>query len=105
MSTQPAHPAVSARPNAHTTERGLEVTLHLNGEQVEAIARRVAELVAVPDRPVAAWVDAAGAAAHLATSPARIYDLVQLRKLEPRRDGRRLLFRIEDLDAYLEAAA
>jgi hypothetical protein len=29
---------------------------------------------------------------------------VQLGKLEPRRDGRRLLFRRADLDAYLEEA-
>jgi hypothetical protein len=30
-------------------------------------------------------------------------DLVQLRKIEPCRDGRRLLFRRADLDAYLRA--
>lgn len=79
--------------------------MSLNADQVEVIARRVAELIAVPAQAAPAWVDAAGAAVHLATSTARIYDLVQLRKLEPRRDGRRLLFRLEDLDAYLEAAA
>jgi len=104
-SSQPIHPLDPARPNVHTTEQGLEVVLRLNGDQVEVIARRVAELVAVRARPAPAWVDAAGAAEHLATSTARIYDLVQLRKLNPRRDGRRLLFRLEDLDAYLESAA
>ena len=48
------------------------------------------------------WLDADGAAAHLATSRDRIYDLVQVRALHPHRDGRRLLFRREDLDRYLE---
>ncbi len=105
MTPSAAHLPVSARPNDHTTEQGLEVVLRLNGDQVEAIARRVAELIAAPAQPTPAWVDARGAAVHLATSTARIYDLVQLRKLEPRRDGRRLLFRTEDLDAYLESAA
>jgi hypothetical protein len=37
----------------------------------------------------------------LAASPDRIHDLVQLGKLNPRRDGRRLLFRREALYAYL----
>jgi hypothetical protein len=37
------------------------------------------------------WLDASGAATYLATSKGRVYDLVQLGKLSPRRDGRRLL--------------
>jgi len=45
---------------------------------------------------------AQGAAAYLATTRARIYDLVQLGKLQPQRDGRRLLFRRADLDSYLD---
>jgi len=51
------------------------------------------------------WLDADGAAEYLATSRDRIYDLVQLGKLKPHRDGRRLLFRRSELDAYLEASA
>ena len=81
------------------------VVLHLSGDQVEAIARRVAALVACRSVASPTWVDAAGAAEHLATTRDRVYDLVQLRKLEPHRDGRRLLFRVADLDAYLDAAA
>ena len=42
------------------------------------------------------------AARHLACSRDRLYDLVQLGKLKPRRDGRRLLFKLTDLDTYLE---
>jgi excisionase family DNA binding protein len=50
----------------------------------------------------APWLSAEDAARHLACSRGRLYDLVQLGKLEPRRDGRRLLFKLADLDAYLE---
>ena len=49
------------------------------------------------------WLSAEDAARYLACSRGRLYDLVQLGKLEPRRDGRRLLFKRADLDAYLEA--
>jgi excisionase family DNA binding protein len=50
------------------------------------------------------WLNAEQAAEHLACSAGRLYDLVQLGKLSARRDGRRLLFRRSDLDAYIEAA-
>jgi excisionase family DNA binding protein len=33
---------------------------------------------------------------------ARIYDLIALGKLHPRRDGRRVLLHRDDLDAYVE---
>ena len=52
---------------------------------------------------VSPWLSAEDAARHLACSRGRLYDLVQLGKLQPRRDGRRLLFRLADLDAYLKA--
>ena len=79
------------------------VTIELSPEQVEAIAERVAAILA-DGRPSApdTWLDAAGAAEHLSCSRDRIHDLVGLRKLQPRRDGRRLLFRQHDLDAYVE---
>jgi excisionase family DNA binding protein len=50
------------------------------------------------------WLNAEQAAEHLACSRGRIYDLVQLGKLTPRRDGRRVLFQREDLDGCLESA-
>lgn len=50
------------------------------------------------------WFDTAGAADYLATTRGRLYDLVQLGKLSPRRDGRRLLFRRDELDDYLAGA-
>ncbi len=49
------------------------------------------------------WLNAEQAAGYLGCSRDRIYDLVQLGKLHPCRDGRRLLFRRNDLDDHLEA--
>ena len=50
------------------------------------------------------WLNSDEAAQYLGCPRSRIHDLVQLRRLEPARDGRRLLFRRSDLDAYLEAS-
>lgn len=50
------------------------------------------------------WLNSDQAARYLACSKRRLYDLVMLRKLEPQRDGRRLLFKRSDLDGYLKAA-
>lgn len=55
------------------------------------------------DAPATPWLNAEEAARYLACERGRLYDLVQLGKLEPCRDGRRLLFRRSDLDAYVEA--
>lgn len=51
------------------------------------------------------WLNARQAAEHMACPVSRIHDLVQLRLLTPRRDGRRLLFKREELDGYLEGSA
>ena len=45
------------------------------------------------------------AARYAACSRDRLYDLVQLGKLRPGRDGRRLVFRRSDLDRYLQGEA
>ena len=79
------------------------LTLDVPAEMVEQIAQRAAEIVAARHTPTASpWLTTQGAAEHLACRTDRIHDLVQLGKLTPRRDGRRLLFRRADLDAYLE---
>lgn len=64
--------------------------------------RLVTRLAQRTDIPT--WLDTKAAAAYLSCSPGRIHDLVQLGKLQPSRDGRRLLFRRADLDAYLDTA-
>jgi excisionase family DNA binding protein len=68
----------------------------------ELLAPRLAARFSAP-AGASPWLDASGAAEYLATTRGRLYDLVQLGKLSPRRDGRRLLFRRDDLDRYLAA--
>jgi hypothetical protein len=90
-----------------------ELAFTLPEPLLDEITRRVAALIAadltsVPTgTEVAPWLDVDGAARHLGYSDLnrgrrRIYDLVSSRQLDPRRDGRRLLFRPEDLDTYIE---
>jgi len=81
----------------------LTVIAALDDEALDLLAGLVAERLRPGPPERAPWLDTAGAADYLAAKPARIHDLVALGKLTPRRDGRRLLFRREDLDAYLEA--
>lgn len=73
---------------------------------IEQIASRAAEILAArqEDAVVNPWLDTKGAATHLCCGVDRIHDLVQVAKLTPCRDGRRLLFRRVDLDAYLEGS-
>jgi excisionase family DNA binding protein len=73
---------------------------------VQAIAERVADLLVdsltetMSSEP---WIGVEHAAKHLACPASRIYDLVSQRRLTPRRDGRRLLFKRSHLDAAIEA--
>ena len=52
-------------------------------------------------QPPGPWLDVAGAAEYLRCSEQRMYDLVRAGSLTPGRDGRRLLFRRDQLDSYL----
>ena len=87
----------------------MELGLTLPGEWLEAVARRVADILAerhgASSERVSPWLSTVGAADYLACSPARIHDLVQARALRPRRDGRRLLFKRSELDDYLEGSS
>jgi excisionase family DNA binding protein len=82
----------------------IEIQVVLTDAQVELIAERAAALV-TERHSSSPWLDAKRAAEYLSCGVDRVYDLVQLGKLAPRRDGRRLLFGRDDLDAYLEASA
>lgn len=75
-----------------------ELRFEIPDELVDAIAERVAERV---ERPAEAWLDVDGAAEYIAAPRSRIYDLVSQERVECRRDGRRVLFRREWLDAAL----
>lgn len=72
-------------------------------ELAELLAPRLAGRVAPPPR--SPWLDAGEAAEYLRCAKQRIYDLVSAGQLEPRRDGRRVLFHTDHLDAYLERSA
>jgi excisionase family DNA binding protein len=77
----------------------------LVAELADAVADRLAERLAAPSsEPGTPWRNAEQAAAYLGDAPvSRIYDLVQSGALQPHRDGRRLLFHTDDLDAYVES--
>lgn len=96
MSAQLAHALV-----ASLDDHALDTLADLLADRLEL---RLAQRAHAPARTTA-WLNAEQAAEHLACSRGRLYDLVQLGRLMPRRDGRRLLFRRADLDAYLEATA
>lgn len=85
-----------------------QFTVGFPPELVEAIAVRVAELLAA-DRASSSgpepWIAVEDAAAHLACRPHRIYDLVASGRLPHRKEGRRVLFRRSELDAYLDEGA
>lgn len=82
----------------------IELTVRLTDEQLAEIARRAAALV--PATPAASpWLNVADAAERLRCGKDRIYDLIALGKLHPRRDGRRVLLHRDDLDAYIEGRA
>lgn len=68
------------------------------------LSERLAQRAHAPARE-AGWLNAAQAAEYIGAPKSRVYDLVQLGKLSPRRDGRSLRFRRSDLDAYLEGVS
>jgi excisionase family DNA binding protein len=86
--------------------RVMGITLDIPEELVEQIARRAADLVAErqPSNGLSPWLSAPEAAERLRCDRDRIYDLIALGKLKPRRDGRRVLLHRDDLDAYLDAS-
>ena len=86
--------------------RGVGVTLDIPEALVEQIARSAADLLAErrPSSGLSPWLSAPEAAERLRCDRDRIYDLIALGKLIPRRDGRRVLLHRDDLDAYLEAS-
>lgn len=95
-----------AIPQAHTTVSAGTLELQVPDAFVQAIAERVAELLTdslAGGSPPEPWIGVELAAEHLACPTSRIYDLVSQRRLMPRRDGRRLLFKRSHLDAAIEA--
>lgn len=83
----------------------IELTVTLTDEQLAQIAARAAALVPASTPEVSPWLNVVDAAERLRCGRDRIYDLIALGKLHPRRDGRRVLLHRDDLDAYLEGRA
>lgn len=79
------------------------MTLAVPPEMVEAIASRAAELAAErlvrPRRP---YLPVDEAAAYIACPKSRLYALVSAGRIPHRKDGSRLLFQPDELDAWLE---
>jgi len=88
----------------HSHVRPVVVAAMLPEEAVGEIVRRVIAALADQQAPATPepWIGVDDAAAHLACSRKRIYDLVAQRRVRVRRDGRRLLFRRSWLDEALE---
>lgn len=83
----------------------LELRITLSDDQLGVVAERVAVLLAEQQAVTDdGYLNVEQAAEYLACKRGRLYDLVQLGKLSPLRDGRRLLFRKSDLDACLEGS-
>ncbi len=81
----------------------IELTVTLTDQQLAEIAERAAALIPPGGTPaVSPWLNVAEAAERLRCRKDRIYDLIALGKLHPRRDGRRVLLHRDDLDAYVE---
>lgn len=79
------------------------LTVALPQELVDAVARRVLELLEdrlEPERD--SWMTVEQAAEYMGCKRQRVYDLHSRGELQAGRDGRRLLFRRSMLDSYLE---
>ena len=85
------------------------LALVLSPSVLEALAGQVAErLTSRSGTAVEPWVGVAEAARHLGCKPQRIYDLVSRRAasgIPHRKEGGRLLFRLTQLDRWLDSGA
>jgi excisionase family DNA binding protein len=83
---------------------GVNLSLELPSELVEAIAERAAVLVferALAENGRSPWLTAQEAADYLRCSRQRVYDLKSSRQIVAAQDGKRPLFHRAVLDAYL----
>lgn len=77
------------------------MNLTLDDEAVQEIAARAAEIVRAELRASEPHMDADEAGRYIGSNARRIYDLITAGKLPDLRDGRKVLVRRSDLDAYL----
>jgi excisionase family DNA binding protein len=81
------------------------LAVELPDEVLESIAERAAELVAerlAAEAAPSPWLDVAGAAEYIGGAPtSRVYALVSAGRIPHHRDGSRLLFHRDELDAWI----
>jgi excisionase family DNA binding protein len=68
----------------------------------EQVAHRLADRISPPPEE---WVTAERAAEHMACGRERVYELASRGEIPFGEDGRRKLFRLRDLDAYITRKA
>jgi hypothetical protein len=78
--------------------------IELPPELVDAITEQVLERIAADAPPAeqSPWLNHTDAAAYMAATPKRLYELVHARAVPVFKDGSRNVYRRDDLDAYLE---
>jgi excisionase family DNA binding protein len=91
---------VSTSPGNRSTSAALELTVVVAGQEFEALALSVAELL--NERQDDGFVDVDGAAAFLDVSRKAIYRLVERHRLPHHRAGGRLLFDRAELRGWVE---
>jgi len=98
VSSPSPRPSRSLGAPDHTSALALTVPPEL----VEAVAVRVVDLLAgrLPAQRDG-YLGVEEAAAYLACPKSRVYELVAAKRVRHYRDGRRVLFKAEDLDAVL----
>jgi excisionase family DNA binding protein len=91
--------------NVGTVREAIRCELVLTAQQFDALAAAVAEhLAASQPQTDDRWLTTRAAADYLGCTPDRLHDLVARGALVHGRDGRRLLFRRADLDAYAKGS-
>ncbi len=75
----------------------------LDDQPIRRLADRLRPYLETSTDQPSGLITAAEAAAVLRCKPKRLYELAQRRALPVRRDGGRLLFHRDDLDAYLNS--
>ena len=80
------------------------LALTLPEELLDSLVARVLErLKAEPEpKPARGWMNVEQAARYLACGASRIYDLRAAERIPYRKDGSRLLFHPDELDAWLD---
>jgi excisionase family DNA binding protein len=102
MATSPSDPRSRVQEPRTSNEGSNGLSIGVPDALVEAVAQRVAALLAeqLPNRPEP-YMSVEEAASYLGCKPKRIYELKAQGRIAHYRDGSRLLFRRADLDAAL----